>query len=672
MVRILLAIALSLVACKKDRDPDARVTVSSTRDAFEPIVDEDYRFRIEHPGAGWKLLDEDEVRHLVPDAVAGAMGPKGAVYGVVIVEAAPGVELESWSQLTIDSMTLEDREVSTSRAKVGEVEAFGFRMRGRVEGVPMVYAGRILLHQDHSYQILAWRAEGNRGARDADFDKFFDAFSLTEGEVRGRATAAGVESALGVGWRVKEGVFESAIAGLTAHPQDGWRLVVGAELTELNPEAEVALGHATPEVWVQLFAEPRLGMTREILEDHMLETLRAEFEVTIAEERLVLPFADGELAFRLLRATGPVPFEFLQAVHIEGEIALQVTAHYLAGQREKALEVLPAGLGSIGFLAPDARDELAKELEAEGDPQSGVGESWSIRRGTFRDFASGTSWRKPRGFWRLAAGQQARADNPDATFTLMAPAWGLHGVLVIEPPEDWTADDYHAAVVGSYEGKRSGPEVLEVRGAVGLLSEIESQEGDWTFTYRVLTVVDRARAVQFVVWGQSKAMKRHRAQVEEAFEALGFSSLTVVERDGGTYRDHRLGFSIDEPGAGWKLAEQTPANMAAIATLVSWTRSNNMIGVLSMCVKDEGRDERWFLDFFEQILRDLAPVRGRPSEREGLLGGRPARVLTWGSGQRPRLEAHLLIEGCTLHAVFAGGSDRGTLERTRKSFTLLD
>ena len=58
------------------------------------LVDEDYRFRLRKPAASWRLLDEQQVMNVVPDAVAGALSARGT-YGVVIAEPAAGVDLDA-------------------------------------------------------------------------------------------------------------------------------------------------------------------------------------------------------------------------------------------------------------------------------------------------------------------------------------------------------------------------------------------------------------------------------------------------------------------------------------------------------------------------------------------------------------------------------------------------
>ena len=73
-------LALSLttgLACSdrkaKERElarDERRVTVDSKRDATKPVVDEAYRFRIDHPGKGWKTLDHVEARKTNPERCA--------------------------------------------------------------------------------------------------------------------------------------------------------------------------------------------------------------------------------------------------------------------------------------------------------------------------------------------------------------------------------------------------------------------------------------------------------------------------------------------------------------------------------------------------------------------------------------------------------------------------
>jgi hypothetical protein len=242
----------------------------------------------------------------------------------------------------------------------------------------------------------------------------------------------------------------------------------------------------------------------------------------------------------------------------------------------------------------------------------------------------------------------------------------------VQPADAWIAESYHAAAVAGIDGDAQGPEPRGLRGATGLVSEVTSEDESGSFVYRVVTAVHESRAVQFTVWGRSAAMKLHRVAVEEAIDALHITGLRATVRSGGRYEDHRLGFALDEPGAGWRLAQELPQGLTARGTMVRWTKDGDFVGVVSVCTIGEGQDERWFLDLIDQLWRDQFPKLGVARESEGELSGRPARRLTWNLGLKQRFHAYLLVEGCSIHALLTGGRDEALFERIRASFKLLD
>ena len=72
-----LALALFSAVLPAQQRSDGRV-----------LVDEDYRFRLAVPPA-WKILAEDDIRVLVPDAVAGAFRGDGVYAGFIGLGQGP-------------------------------------------------------------------------------------------------------------------------------------------------------------------------------------------------------------------------------------------------------------------------------------------------------------------------------------------------------------------------------------------------------------------------------------------------------------------------------------------------------------------------------------------------------------------------------------------------------
>src|SRR4051812_1269489 len=102
-VGLVLAIVAIGGACKDKTEGDpTKVTVESKDDATEPLVDDNYRFKITWPGKGWKLMRAHDASKMLNDAIAGATYEE-SLFGGVIVEATPGLKLDAYVDLLVDN-----------------------------------------------------------------------------------------------------------------------------------------------------------------------------------------------------------------------------------------------------------------------------------------------------------------------------------------------------------------------------------------------------------------------------------------------------------------------------------------------------------------------------------------------------------------------------------------
>ena len=210
--------------------------------------------------------------------------------------------------------------------------------------------------------------------------------------------------------------------------------------------------------------------------------------------------------------------------------------------------------------------------------------------------------------------------------------------MVIPHRTDDSGDRYHERVIASYAGARGN---TRRRGEVAV-TDVELNTGGIPLAYRIATRVHDGKALQMVFWADRADMATHGAIVDAAIDGFEYdATLQRVTRDGGEYRDHRLGFAVRVPGADYRFADQSAGDVEAIATFVTWTRSKDrMIGVVAVHLTVPNADEAWFLDLMEQTIRDgvSAHALGRATRSEATLGGLPARRLAW-----PGLQAYVTM-----------------------------
>jgi hypothetical protein len=637
------------------------------------FTSEAYRFTIAAMPAPWRALDERSARELVPDAIAGVTDGGGR-YAVVIAEAAPEGELEELARFLVDSMGLEGFElIAFEPTTFRDLPAYRAEVGGRVNDLDVRYESVIFLREGYLFQALGFGL--GSGVRPGTFAPFFDAITLLEGEITGAAAMREVPDTAGVGWRVAGGKFESAVYRLAVAPPEGWRVAVGAELRQMNGDAEIGLVHVNPEAYVTVIAERAAGVDRAAFATMLLETgdglrRRAQaFDASVAGRPVTL--------HRFTLESPPI--EMWRGVFFEGDTCYQVVAWYMGGLREKALEALPAAFASIRVMSEAEADALAAALEAGRDPQNRVGSDFALRRGVYRDFARGFAWRKPEGFWRVLAGDEARAENPDALLVLEAPALGVFGTLVGEPVFAVNGPEYHEAcraLMAPDPEALPAPREVTVGGRPALVSVFDGAPGEAAIRYQLATIVEDDVALQMVFWGLTGNMESSAAQLDRALEGFVFPPhLSAVEANADTYTDVRLGYALDLPDGRWRRRDMTPEAMLPVSSFTHWTAGDDNIVVVAMCALKEGQDARWFQSFTRDLVRERlgTAISGAPARSTARLGGAPAERLTW-KDKTGSLDLFVCVSDLTAYAVVVASGGKAPLaaETVASGFKLLE
>ena len=241
----------------KELDEDKRVL---TEEGESDLVDPDYCFRLRSPGRQWKLLSEKEISGILPDAVAGAAHANG-VFGAIIVEACGNAKLRDYADLLLAYWEDAGLRADTPRpVQYKGRPALHCQARGTIDGLSFLYEILIFVHQKHGYQVQAWGLAAKFKSKYAE--DFRQAFSLTDGTVRARGRTAPVKDFSGVGQRVKAGRFESAISGLAANSNEHWTVMVGAELSQANEDAEIGMKNVQDNLYFVVTPESIGGLDK--------------------------------------------------------------------------------------------------------------------------------------------------------------------------------------------------------------------------------------------------------------------------------------------------------------------------------------------------------------------------------------------------------------------------
>jgi hypothetical protein len=663
-------LALALAGCQdwfSSGTPQPPASDYSPTTTAKPIVDTDYHFRLSPPGGEWRLMGESEIRKMVPDALAGAIHPQG-MFGVVVVEPAPGVAADELAAVVAENMDLEDKQIGPFEPlDYAGKPATRFSVTGTTEGLRFRYVNHVFLHQGYFYQVMGGGMAARVDEQGRALEPFFASFSLQDGEVRGRkATHKQVDSA-GVGWRLRQGVFESAAYGIRVEAQGDFHLAVGAELQQMNSNAEIGL--SSEHAYLILLLERASGVDKKSFEQRLRTDMLHNMNAQQTGAPVVAQLDGRQVRLVRMRTTTKPTFEYLHGVLFEGDLAIQILYWSLASLSEKATQTLPQALASIRFLDEPAVRALAAQLHALPDPQNKVGPGFALRRGVWRDFEHGLTWQKPtkladphQGFWRVSAGEQARAFNPDASLVIEDPVSGLFGMLIVESAGDMTAQDYHELVTGRVFADRSTARTspLELGAALAQSTIGRKTEAGLELSYQMVTTVHTGLAVQFAFWGVPQAMQENAAVISKALAGLSFHKrLLRTEALADRYVDHRFGFSYRPISPAWTRTDLTPAELREIGTVLSFQREKAHLLMVSICALDAGQDEEWFLRFIEETMRrKMAGLPlGAPQRDQIALAGETWERLRWRGGFEA--DAHLVMRDKTFYALMSFTDKRG-------------
>jgi hypothetical protein len=672
----LLAVALlvlsSSIGCKRsdaienraEREANAKkVTADSTEDATEPIVDEDFGFRLGLPGPGWKLLRERDASSLNPDAVAGALNSGEGAYGIVIVERLPGTSLEQAVELLWDDslpgLAVESEEDLQFQGVPAKRRVF----TAKVEGHEFRYASTVFLRQEHLYQLMSWAlVDKGRGPVTA----FHEAFELIEGEVRGRSSVKEpITHADGVGWRIREGRYESALSGLQVSLPEGWRYMIGAELELLASDAEI--------VFLRQASSTYFALTVERVSKDRLEPLAAlsrrlfeEQHGAPASEPFTREIAGQEVELRRYRQA---PFEYVHGVYVGDEAITQLSVWYPQGLAEGVGESLDEVFAGFAALPAKQRQALRQELLAAPPRQRNFAATRAYRAGEFLDYENRLRWTKPPGFWRLDGFDKALQHSQETVLFAQEIELGVYAAL---EAFDAGTSDPAATLAALIEGDELlSRDTVEVDGLTVHRAQVIDRRQSPPMSYDMAVTRRGERMISMIAWAADDSPERRKAMAA-AIAGLDYDpNLEQTELEGGVYTDVRYGFSFRLPPGMFGSPELTDLGLGRVA---AWSMGKQELVSMVITGAANTDDEQWVSSFFEQVLRDRVGAEhalGTPERSAGKLGPFTARHLSWEQGFE-ELAADIVVRDSVVYCLLYANLPEAKIATVRDSWALLE
>ncbi|MBK9036314.1 MAG: hypothetical protein IPL61_34555 [Myxococcales bacterium] len=643
------ALALAVVvagtlACKKGPDPAEeakKLTPTSTDDATKTLVDDDYRFTLAWPGAGWKVLREPDARRLNGDAVAALLHER--VMLLVIVESLPGAELPAYTQLILDTIGAADKHSEVTTVTVDGHDESRVVVTGAQDGRPVTIRGRVFVYQGHGYQVLTVQMGDAPPAAVAE--QALAAFALTDGPVRERSDATPVGDLDGLGWRLRGDRLEHGPARLAVTVPSSWRVVPASELARMNGEAAFGLKTKTGGGYLTVITEPVVGVDADAYVASRQAVALAQWTAVGDPVELRI----GGRPVRMVRSHGLVGFaaEMLWGAAVVDGRGYQFSIWYPEAGGATLRPMATAALAAIEFLGRARSDALVAELAAAPDHQNVVGVDFALRDGVYQDFTQRLRWRRPPGLWRITVGDDARAINAAVQLQAEDLTTGLYVQLIAEP---WSGD--LAALERALRSRVDHPTAagdVTVAGWPARYLESTMETASMRLRRRTTLVVADGRAVQVIAWSLIDGWPGDAAVAAVAAQ-LELPDAVPATELGPPFREHRYGFAVAVP-AGWTEAS-TGFEVGPAGVLRRWTRGGSELVVIAIYAP--GPDDGLMLGVVEQLVRQRMAqmVDVHPSRAEVTLAGVPASRLTWAT-ERGRAEVHLVRRDATVYGVLA-------------------
>jgi hypothetical protein len=616
------------------------------------VVDDALRFRLRDPGHDWRLQDREEVQGLHPEARAGLIKLGGALTTVLAVEPAYGLDVASAAEVCAATPADEILESSEPRPiAIAGQRGLAFSRRAMLNGMEIHQRFAVFVHQDHIYQLTAWRITAPPDP--ADVQTAFAALEILPGAVVDRPPTRVRRDRHGPLWKLEGGVFTSAAHRLRVEEGGDWFPVVGAELGLVDLSAEVGLQRSVPPLIVLASGMPRPRADVEAERARLHDAFRARYEIEDGNPVTELPltFEGRPVVFRRHRIERGFTFDYVHGVaEVDGWIVDLVAWSQAPG----ALDAhLADGLARL-HVVPDAE---ARALEATNDHawEDSISADSAARRGRFRSYAAGLSWSTPGPCWRAWTGRQALVREAEAGMVGECPRLGIRALWSTLPElAGMTPEALHGDAIDILFGTVSRGPSARVR-----VGSREGLHSDGTYTVSnvdhryLIRTVDRDGQVEALAVYHPDLGPEAAAEADRALEAFSFDPVPTgaIESGPGRFADRRLGFAFADPASNATFEHHSTPGMEELMDVATTTLGNDVVSLIAIHLPDTD-DESAAIDLMQESMlhRRGGDFLAQSRETTGTLGGLPCRVLDVSSGGN-RQSMRLLRRGHTVYGM---------------------
>ena len=556
-----------------------------TEVAQEPIVDEDYQFRLESRDNTWKVMDEKEFGMLLPDAVAGAVSGSGT-YGAIIVESLPSTNLDSFSEL------IQNNTEELMRTKTGAVESTNFKglpartfsTNATLNGAQIYYRHTLVKRGEFGFQLVSWSLKPN----EASFDEFLAMVTFLDGKLKHREIDTSIPDYNGPAQRVRDGDFVSPVYGISATKVKGWKTLVGQGLSLISSDAIVGFESANGIGYGSVIAEfldvddfTKFAVEAEAIFRDALGASRT------SREPIVLHALGTDVPMHEYQTEGTPKVAFYYGVTQvqtpNGSMIVQLQ-FWSSLDPGEAWEHLRVPASQLSIVDASELKELQREYHELPDAQNSVGSNDCVRRGVYRNFDVGVTWQKPKqGVWLIKSGDEATAEVADVSLVVSDIVSGIYATITLGVDVAGLSEaEYHDTVLQSY-GKdgTAKPDLVAIDGRDCLSSSIQlPSEGSVGYEQVLTTTIIQGRGVEIIIAGTPQVMQANKPLLDGFHNGFRFpgAKLRSLVENGSIVRDERMGFEFQRKPE-WKLVDVTPQQIKALGSLYTLTSKDRSIAI---------------------------------------------------------------------------------------------
>lgn len=542
------------------------------------LVDQGYGFELVKPSDAWQIMDEKKVSSLSPDAVAGVVNLNQKVFLVVLPELAADADLEKFAKMALNNMPLEEKQIyPVGTVKINGSKGYRYFITGRIEAVKFSYVCTVFKRHDIIFQVLSWKLHSTD---DVDREQLIMAqipFRFLENVVPKARERASAEEITGIGWRVKNRVYENAVNGLRMHLPEGWRFADMRELKSMTPDASLGLVNGKSGDFCVFIIE-RLGeIDPEQYEAQSVKNFLAEN--TVGSYQVSQRNINGQ-KFKVHHfektAVDDVLIDYAITFRAHNGLVFRVINWWVHASQKKGASHLNKVYQGISWLSREEQATLRTQLLKWQHIDRSVSPTEYFRNNVYTNFDYGLTIDFPDGFWTHTMGQMARAENEEVSLKLTHLETDLNMVMVLEATDEFQAEEYHKVVLRNFDHPNgSQSEKMKIPNAQVWSTKFVQMIDRMPVEFHLITSSHGNRHAQ-ILFTRIKNSNREAEAIKLAIvNGIQWSDKKMVPvsfADNGVLTDQRLGFSVHKPDNDYQIKDVSPEQIRPIGTLISIER----------------------------------------------------------------------------------------------------